>query len=257
MNVAVILKRVPDTEATIVVDRSLPTTIVEDEVKFVLNPYDEYAIEEALTIAAEGDGETIGVCIGPEQAETVIRSGLAMGLNRAVLISDPEAVDADIITQCKILAAAIKDLDVSLVLCGREFIDTQDDAMAAAVAQNLDMPHVLNAGKIDLKDDRVTVIRDIEGGALEIEALLPAVISCQKGLNDPRYPTLIAIKRSKRKEIKKVTLSDLGIEIGAPKSRVVALKSPPPRAQGVTATGDPEDVVSQCLTWLADEAKLV
>jgi len=257
MNIAVILKRVPDTEATIEVDRSEPTTIVEDEVKFVLNPYDEYAVEEALAIAADKDGEAIGVCIGPEEAETVIRSGLAMGLNRAVLISDPGAVDADIITQGKILAAAIRDLDASLVLCGREFIDTQEDAMAAAVAQNLDMPHVLNAGKIDLTDDRVTVVRDIEGGALEIETLLPAVISCQKGLNDPRYPTLIAIKRSKRKEIKKVSLSDIGIEIGPPKSRVEALKQPPPRAQGVTATGDPEDVVSQCLTWLADEAKLV
>jgi electron transfer flavoprotein beta subunit len=256
MNVAVILKQVPDTEAVIRVDPANPNAIVEDEIKFVLNPYDEFAVEEALTIAEKTDGETIGVCIGPERAETAIRTALAMGLTRAILISDPEAVAADVVTQGKVLAAALRDADVSMILAGREVIDTQEDALAPSVAEALGYPHILNAGKIQIDQDRVTVQRDIEGASLTIEAMLPAVVSCQKGLNDPRYPTLIAIKRSKMKEIKQMSLAELGVDASA-KSTVVGLRMPPPRAPGVVAEGEPEEVVAQCVKWLADEAKLV
>ncbi len=257
MNVAVVMKQVPDTEAAVRVDSANPASIVEDDVKFVLNPYDEYAVEEALTIAENSGGEVIGVCIGPPRSETTIRSVLAMGVARAVLITDPMAVEADVITQGKIFAAVMREMDLSLVLCGREVIDTQEDALAPAIAEALNYPHVLNAGKITVEGDRVTVIRDVEGGSLEIEAPLPAVISCQKGLNDPRYPTLIAIRRAKRKELKTVTLADLGIDLKTPNSRIVALHTPPPRAAGVIAEGEPEDVAAQCMKWLAEEAKLV
>jgi electron transfer flavoprotein beta subunit len=256
MNVAVILKQVPDTEAVIKVDPINPAAIVEEDIKFVLNPYDEFAVEEALTIAEETGGEAVGVCIGPERSETALRTALAMGLSRAILIPDPEAVMADVVTQGKILAAALRDSDVSLILAGREVIDTQEDALAPSVAEALGYPHVLNAAKIELDQDHVTVLRDIEGGSLRIEAELPAVISCQKGLNDPRYPTLIAIKRSKMKEIKQVNLAELGIDASA-KSTVVALRMPPPRPPGVLVKGEPQEVVAQCLKWLAEEAKLI
>lgn len=256
MNIAVILKQVPDTEAVIRIDPTNPAAIVEDEIKFVLNPYDEYAVEEALTIAEETGGETVGVCIGPERAETAIRTALAMGLTRAILISDPQAVAADVVTQGKILAAALRDVEVSMILSGREVIDTQEDALAPAVAEALGYPHILNAGKIQIDQDHMTVLRDIEGGSLRIEALLPVVVSCQKGLNDPRYPTLIAIKRSKMKEIKQMSLAELGID-AITKSTVVALRMPPPRPPGVVVEGEPDDVVAQCLKWLAEEAKLV
>ena len=256
MNVAVILKQVPDTEAVIKVDPMNPAAIVEEDIKFVLNPYDEFAVEEALTIAEQTAGETLGACIGPERAETALRTALAMGLSRAILISDPDAITADVVTQGKILAAALRDSDVSLILSGREVIDTQEDGLAPSVGEALGYPHVLNAGRIEIADDRVTVLRDIEGGSLRIEAELPAVVSCQKGLNDPRYPTLIAIKRSKMKEIKRMNLAELGVD-ASPKSALIALRTPPPRPPGVLVEGEPEEGVAQCLKWMAEEAKLV
>lgn len=260
MNIAVILKQVPDTEAVVRPDPSNPGAILEEDIKFILNTYDEYAVEEALKITEKSGGEVIGVCIGPQRAESAIRSALAMGAHRAVLISEPEAVKADVITQGKILAAAIKGMNASLILCGREAIDTQDDSTAAIVGHCLNIPHVLAASKIDINGDKANVLRDVEGKTLEIEISLPAVISCQKGLNDPRYPTLIAIKRSQKKEIAKVTLAELGIQMGPAtqaKCRIVALRMPPPRSEGVKVEGEPEEVVAKCIGWLSNEAKIL
>jgi len=257
MNIAVILKQTPDTEAKIVIDSGDSSRIVEDDIKMILNPYDEYAVEEALTIKSDVGGEVVGVCIGKEKAETAIRSALAMGVDRAILISDPDAVNADVITQSKILAAAIKTLDASLILCGKEWIDSQDDAVGAAVAQFLDAPHILEADKITVDGDSITVVREMDGGSLEIGSSLPAVVSCSKNLNEPRYPTLIAIKRSKKKEIKAMTLTDFGLELDGPKSKILQFQKPPARAAGKVVTGEPEDVASQAVAWLSDEAKVI
>lgn len=257
MNIAVILQQVPDTEAVVKPHPANQSAILEEDVKFILNPYDEYAVEEALRITEKDGGEVVGVCIGPERSETAIRMAMAMGLARAVLISDASAVEADIVTQGGILAAAIKSLAARLVLCGREMIDTQNDATAAVVARRLGIPHVLAASKIDIAGDKATVIRDIEGGALEIATALPAVISCQKGLNEPRYPTLIAIKRAKNKEIKKMPLAELGLAAAPPKSRVTALRLPKARPAGVKVAGAPEEVVGKCAAWLSETAKVI
>ncbi len=257
MNIAVVLKQVPDTEARIVIDSSDATKIVEDDIKFILNPYDEYAVEEALKIKEAEGGEVIGVCIGPQRAETAVRSALAMGVDRAILISDDEAVNTDVVSQARILAKALETLDVSMILCGREWIDSQDDAVAAAVAQYMNLPHVLNADKITIDSDTVKVVREVDGGSLEIESALPIVISCSKNLNEPRYPTLIAIKRSKRKEIKPVTLDELGLDKEPPRTRIRQFKMPPARAAGKVVSGEPEEVASQAVTWLSDEAKVI
>lgn len=257
MNVAVILQQVPDTEAAVKPNSAAPGAITEEGVKFILNPYDEYAVEEALKITEKDGGEVVGVCIGPDRAETAIRMAMAMGMERAILISEPAAVEADIVTQGGILAAALKTLSPRLVLCGREMIDNQNDAAAALVARKLGIPHVLAASKIEVSGDKAVVVRDIEGGSLEIETALPAAISCQKGLNEPRYPTLIAIKRAKNKEIKKMTLAELGLTAAPAKSRVTALHLPNARAAGVKVTGTPEEVTGKCLAWLSETAKVI
>ena len=257
MNVAVILQQVPDTEAVVKPNPAAPGAILEEGVKFILNPYDEFAVEEALKITEKDGGEVVGVCIGPDRAETAIRMAMAMGMERAILISEPAAVDADLVTQGAILAAALKTLSPRLILSGREMIDTQNDAAAAVVAARLGIPHVLAASKIEVSGDKAVVVRDIEGGALEIETTLPAAISCQKGLNEPRYPTLIAIKRAKNKEIKKMTLAELGLAASPAKSRVTALRQPAARAAGVKITGTPEEVTGRCLAWLSGTAKVI
>lgn len=257
MKIAVILKQVPDTAAVIKPDPARPGAILETGIAFVLNPYDEYAVEEALRIAEKAGGETVGLCIGPERSETAIRTALAMGLQRAVWICEPAAVEADVISQGRILAAAVKGLAPDIVLCGREMIDTQEDALAAATAHFLDIPHVLNAAKITIAADKATVVREVEGASLEIEVRLPAAISCGKDLNGPRYPTIITIKRAKAKEIKRVTLAELGVELGPRKSRVAALNLSPLRSKGIRAEGEPAVVVGKCVEWLAGTAKVI
>jgi len=257
MNIAVLFRQVPDTEAVLKPDPAKPDAILEAEVKFILNPYDEYAVEEALRITEKSGGEAVGFCIGPERSEAAIRTALAMGLSRAVWVSEPAAVQADVITQSRILAAAVKGFSPSLILCGRELIDTAEDALAAAVAHFLDIPHVLNAAKITLTDGKATVLREVEGASLEIETQLPAAISTSKGINEPRYPTLIAIKRARAKEIKKVTLAELGLQVGQAKTRVASLLPPPPRAKGVRVEGEPAVVAGKGMEWLAGTAKVI
>ncbi|MFA6093591.1 MAG: electron transfer flavoprotein subunit beta/FixA family protein [Elusimicrobiota bacterium] len=257
MNIAVILKQVPDTEAVVKPDPAKPGAILETDIKFILNTYDEYAVEEAVRIVEKTGGEAVGVCIGPERAEAAIRSALAMGLSRALWVSEPDAVSADVITQAKVLAAAIKTLSPGLVLCGREMIDTQEDAIASAAAQFLDMPQVLNAAKITIDGEKAVVLREVESASLEIEAKLPAVISCGKGLNEPRYPNLMSIKKAKNKEIKKLTLAELGLQAGPAKARIAALEAPAPRAKGVRVEGEVASMVAQGVDWLMKVAKVV
>ncbi len=257
MDIAVILRQVPDTEAVVKPDPACPGAILETDIKFIINPYDEYAIEEALRITEKMGGSAVGFCVGPERSEAALRTALAMGLERVVWICEPAAWQADVVTQGSILAAAIKGFNPSLILCGREMIDTREDAMAAVVAQCLDMPHVLNAAKIELSGDKAVVSREVDGATLEIEAKLPVAVSCSKGLNEPRYPTLIAIKRSKNKEIKKVTLAELGVAPGPAKSKVLAFKPMPPRAKGVRVEGEAAEVTAKGMDWLAKVAKVI
>jgi electron transfer flavoprotein beta subunit len=256
MNIAVILKQVPDTEARIVAHPAHPARIDETDIKFVLNPYDEFAVEEALKITEKSGGEVIGICIGPERSEAAIRSAMAMGIHRAVWIKDSAVLDVDVVTQGKIYAAMIKSLGVNLVFCGREMIDTQDDAVAGIVAQVLGWGHALNASIMTLSDTHVTVTREVEGAMMEFQLPFPAVVSCQKDLNEPRYPTLIAIKRAKMKEIKIVTAAELGWTSIQSKARIHALLTPPQRQAGKIITGEPAEVVDQTIKYLSDQVKL-
>ncbi|MBN1355960.1 electron transfer flavoprotein subunit beta/FixA family protein [bacterium] len=257
MTIVVILKQVPDTEAVVRPDPSRPQGILTEDVKFILNPYDEFAVEEALSIAESTGGEVVGICIGPAEAESAVLTALAMGVDRAMMITDPGAVETDIVTKGRILAEAIKPLNPSLVLCGREWIDTQEDALAAVIAEYLDLPHVGNVGKLSVESSKLTAVREMDGGSLEIESTLPAIVSCSKDLNEPRYPTLIKIKRAKTKEIKSVTLSDLNLAFEPPRSRVKILSSPPARQAGRVVKGEPDATARDAVAWLSDEAKII
>jgi len=256
-NVAVILNHVPDTEAVIKIDGSDGSKINSEDLKFILNPYDEYAVEEAIEMADELDGESIAICIGDNDAETTIRYALAMGIDRAVLINEPKAIEIDPVNRGKVVAAAIKDLDAKVILTGRETIDLNEDSMATVIAGAMDLPQINYVSKIDFDGDTLKVVRDIEGGSLEVNSSFPVVLSAQKGLNDPRYPSLIKIKRAKKKEIKEVTIADLGVDFSSPKVKVVKLNMPPARAQGIMVNGDAAEVSGKCVSWLSDTAKII
>ena len=165
MDIAVILKQVPDTEAQILVDPDNQTRIIEDDIKWILNPYDEFAVEAAVTLAEDTDGETTAICIGTDGAEQVIRTAMAMGVDKGILIDDETAVSLDIITQSKVLAKALEDVSADLILCGREFIDTNEDALGAALAEFMDLPHVLNITTLEHDDDVLNVEREIDGAS--------------------------------------------------------------------------------------------
>jgi len=257
VDIAVVIKQTPDTEARIVPDIANARQIINDGINFILNPYDEFALEEALKITESSGGEVICIAIGPESSEPAMRTALAMGATRGILVTNSEAVDADIVTQGKILAAAIRTVNPAMILCGREWIDMQEDALAAILGEYLDMPHIMNAARITLNGSQITVNREVEGATFEITSPLPAVVSCQKGLNEPRYPTLIAIRKSKSKELKMMSSAELGFASIAPASRIVSLEAPPPRAQGKMISGDTDHLVAQSLKWLSDEAKLI
>jgi len=255
MNVAVILRQVPDTESEISVDPDNETIILDDDIKWILNPYDEFAVEAAVTLAGENDGKVIAICIGRDSAEQVIRTAMAMGVDEGLLINDDDAINADIIAQAKIIAEATKDDQPDLVLCGREFIDSNEDALAAALAEFLGTPHVLNVSKLEFDGTTFTVEREVDGGSLEIETQIPAVFSCQKGLNEPRYPNLMAVRRARKKPLEIKSLDDLDIAPPQPGIKVIKLNTPPQRAEGKLVEGEPADTAIQAVEWLQNEAK--
>lgn len=257
MLIAVVLKQVPDTEANIVVNPSNPTRIAEDDLKWIMNPYDEYAVEAAVSLAEEFGAETLAVCLGPERSESVIRTAMAMGIDSGLLITHESGFQPDIILQAKIIAEALKNITADLVLCGREQIDTDDDAMAAALAEYLGRPHVLNVSKLKLDGAAINVEREVDGDVFKLALALPGVISCQKGLNEPRYPNLMAVRRAQKKPLETKTVQDVSHQQNlSPLLRCVAMAAPPPRASGTCVTGDPNDTARQAAEWLTDKAKV-
>ena len=256
-NIVVILNHVPDTEAVIKIDSSDASKIDSEDVKFILNPYDEYAVEEAIEMADEIDGESIAVCIGSNDAETTIRYALAMGIDKAVLINEPNAIELDPVSRGKVFAAAIKDLDAKIIITGKETIDLNDDSIATVIAGAMDLPQINYVSKIDFDGDTLKVVRDIEGGSLEVNTSFPVVLSAQKGLNDPRYPSLIKIKRAKKKEIKDISIADLGVDVSSAKVKIVKLNMPPARAQGIMVSGDAAETSAKAVDWLSNTAKII
>ncbi|MCD4653972.1 electron transfer flavoprotein subunit beta/FixA family protein [bacterium] len=255
MDIVVILRQVPDTEADISIDPADKTIILDDDIKWILNPYDEYAVEAAVSLAEENDGEVNAICIGKNEAEQVIRTAMAMGVNTGLLINDDLAINTDIIAQARIIAKIFKENPPDLVLCGREFIDTNEDAMGAALAEFLGTPHVLNVSKLTFDGKTLNVEREVDGGTLRIEMQTPAVVSCQKGLNEPRYPNLMAVRRARKKTLDIKSLDDLGIDTPDSGIRLVQLVAPPVRAEGKLVEGEPSDTARQAVDWLHNEAR--
>jgi electron transfer flavoprotein beta subunit len=259
MKIAVCIKQVPDTETRI---RVAPEgkAILESDVNWVVSPYDEFAIEEALRIKEkQGGGEVVVLTVGPDRAQSALRNALAMGADAAVHLKDPlfEATDAAGVARA--LAAAIKPLGADLVLVGHLGVGGDNAQVPAMVAELLDLPQVTMAVKIALEDGRATVEREIEGAHEVWETSLPAVISAQKGLNEPRYASLKGIMAAKKKTIEARDAAALGLSAAdlAPRTRVVALELPPARPAVRMIEGDADMQVKELLRVLREEAKVL
>ena len=259
MKILVLVKQVPDT-ATQVKVGSDPRAIDTTGITWIVSPYDEFAIEEALRVREKrGTGEVVAVSAGPERVKEALRSCLAMGADRAVHVLDPTLEGADTLTTARVLAAVVRQEAPQLVLTGRQAIDDDTGAVGAQVAELLGWPCLSWVMEEAIAEDGATVRagRQVEG-ALEVLALpLPCVLTAQKGLNEPRYPTLKGIMGAKKKEIKEVGPGDLGISPDGPQLELVRLEALPPRPPGRIIPGEPKEAVRELVRVLREEAKAI
>lgn len=264
MNIIVCLKQVPDTETQIKVG-SDGKSIVTDDIKWVMNPYDEHGVEEALRIKEKFGGEVTVVGLGPKRVTESIRTALAMGADKGMLISDEALEGSDSLAVAKALAAAIKELDYDLIFSGQRGVDDDMGVVGANIAELLDIPQLSVIDKVEVAEDgkSVKVNRPIEGSTLVIESPLPALITTQKGLNEPRYASLPGIMKAKKKPFDEKTLSDLGLDAaefgeGARKVKVLEITPPPAREAGKIVEGEtPQEKAAGLAKLLHDEAKVI
>ena len=233
MKIAVCVKHVP--EGTKRIDPS--TKRLDRSGEGALNPFDANAVEEALRLKqATGEGEVLVVSLGPAKAQDALRKALAMGADRAVLISDAAAAGSDLVATSYALARVLEGEDPDLVLLGQQAGDSDGAVLWAAVADRLRRPLVSQAAEITHGDGKLTVKRQTEFGYDVIEALVPAVVAVSDAINEPRYPSLKGIMGAKSKPQETVTFSDLGIDAEhagerGSRTEVLGLNEPPSRGE--------------------------
>jgi len=250
VKIAVCVKRVPDTETRIKIAAD-GRSIDESGVKFVLNPYDEYAVEEALRRKeAAGTGEVVVIALGGDATQETMRTALAMGADRGVLLKTDQRV-LDPLVVARALVAELKDGGFDLILFGKLAIDDYSHAVGPMVAELLGIPSVSAVARLELGDGKGTAEREVEGGVEVVEFPLPAVLTADKGLNQPRYPALKGIMAAKKRplEVKPVTLEPGGLE-------VLDLALPPERKPG-RILGEGPDAVPALIQALHTEAKVL
>jgi len=228
VKILVPIKRVPDPATTI---RVLPdgSGIATDNVKWVINPFDEIAIEEALRIKEKQGGEVVLITIGQSTWQEQLRTGLAMGADRAILIKNDAALDS--LALARILAKVIGDENPELVLLGKQAIDDDSNQVGQMLAEMLGWPQATFASKVEFADKKVTVTREVDGGLETIAFNLPAVVTTDLRLNEPRYASLPGIMKARKKELKEIPADSLGVDL-APKLKIKTLAAPPKRQAG-------------------------
>jgi electron transfer flavoprotein beta subunit len=265
LKLVALIKNVPDTEAKIKINAD-GSDIETQGVKFVMNPYDEFAVEQALLIkeALKDDTTVTVISLGPDRVVESLRTALAMGADEAIHVSDPAFDGGDSQANARVLAEVLKGIGPDLVFCGKQGIDYDAAQTPVAVAEFLGIPQALIAVEFTLSDDKTTatVTRRVEGGDEIVELKLPALVSCEKGLNEPRYASLPGIMKAKKKEIKKITLADVGLDasqVGAQgaQSQIVKFSPLPDRPPVKMLPGDPPLQAKELVKLLREEAKVV
>ncbi len=262
MQIAVLIKEVPDTATRIQVKPD-GSGIVTDGIKWVMNPYDEFALEEALQIRDREGGEVVLVSFGPSRVDDVLRQGLAMGADRAVRVSDEGLSGLDHLAVARILAEALRREPWDLIWCGKQAVDDDAAQTGPLVAVNLGLPQamVVLECRVDAAGRRLHVRRELEGAEEAVELPMPAVLGAQRGLNTPRYPTLPNIMKAKRKPLDVIAAADLGLDAdmltGMCRVQVEQYIAPPGRPEGRILTGDPAEAARELVRLLHTEAHII
>ncbi len=257
MDIYVLLKKTFDTEDKIVINDN---EIEDDGAEFIINPYDEYAVEEAIVQRDAHGGEVTVVTIGDEDSENQLRTALAMGADKAVLINtEDDLEEGDQFTTTKILEAFFEDKSPDLILAGNVAIDEASGQVGPRLAERLDIPYVTTIVDLEIDGETVKIDKDVEGDVEKIETSLPLLVTCQQGLNEPRYPSLPGIMQAKRKPLEELEIDDLDLDEDElePKTETVERFLPAEKAAGRVLEGDIEDQVKELVSLLKTEAKVL
>jgi electron transfer flavoprotein beta subunit len=260
MRIVVCLKQVPDSEAKVTVAAD-GATIDERDVSFVINPYDEYALEEAVRIAESSaeESDVLVLSVGPPRVDEALRRGLAAGGRRAARLWSDDLSRADGALIARLLAGAIERAGYDLVLCGRLAIDDGSGEIGGRLAELLGVPHATAVTALKVEAGRVIAQRETDGGVEVLELPLPAVVTAQKGLNEPRYPAIPAIMKARR-----LPIDELAPDVSAPagtgdyvRSRIVALRAVETARKRRRVEGEPADTAHALALLLRDDAKVL
>jgi len=249
VNIIVLVKQVPDTEAKIrIADDG--NQIDEASISFIVNPYDEYAIEAALQLKEAHGGEITLVSLGPGGAIAALRTGLAMGADKAVLLKAENSRFMDSQAVASQIGNVLEDRQFDLVLCGKKAVDTDAQQTGTLLAMNLGLPVISSIVELNIDGNQITTKREVEGGTEAVSCQLPAVLTCEKGLNEPRYPNLRGIMMAKKKPIDEVVIDAVDSVID------FKFENPPQKAEG-RIVGEGVDAVPKLARLLREEAKVI
>ena len=249
MKILVFIKRVPDTGIPIRVKPDGSDIVREESLTYVTNPYDEYAVEEALRIREKlGEGEIVAASLGDDSARDVLKNALALGVDRAVLLrtENPDRVDG--FATAKVLADFAFNEGFNLILTGKEAADMSDSQVPSYVASLLGIPQASYAIGLEVNPPSLVVKRETDYGVETLELIMPALITCEKGLNEPRLPTLRGIMAARKKEIEVVPAY-----VPASNHELLLLSPPPPREQGRILDVPVEEAVRELIRLLKEE----
>lgn len=264
MNIAVCIKQVPATESKI-----RPSADGKDidrtGLSYVVNPYDEFGVEEGLKVKEQcGEGTVTVITLGPEKAQEALRTCLAMGADEAIHIKDEALDGGDSYSVAFVLAEALKKGSYDLIFFGKQAIDDDSGAVGIQVAEMMALSHVavINKLEVNIAEKRALAHRQIEGAVEVIETSLPTVFTCQKELNEPRYASLPGIMKAKKKPLTVWTLSDLGLNpevtgLTGAKTMIEKIVSPPVRVAGTVIEGDPPTAVKALARLFREEIKVL
>jgi electron transfer flavoprotein beta subunit len=260
MKILVCLKQVPHQDARLDVNAD-GTWITEDNIKFEINAYDTYALEEALRIKDAGEAEVVVVSIGPDRVTQALRTALGMGADRAVHVKDPEIEGSDVLGLAKVLAAVAKEEAPDLILMGMMGDDGNFAAVGPMLAELVGLPHASAVVKAEKKNGSYEVERELEGGALQVfEFPAPCLLTVQTGINQVRYASLKGIMAAKKKPVDVKTAADLGLsgQVGAGAAKISIEKVyVPPKGEGAEMIEGSVDEVVQKLVGKIRELGLL
>lgn len=261
MKILVLIKKTPDTESKIKLSGD-GKSIDSSEIKNIINPYDEFAIEEALQIKERlGSGEVVIASLGVEEDKELIIKALAMGADRGILVKNDGLQNADSLAVAKVLKKVVEAEAPQLVLCGKQAIDDDNMHVGTMLAELMGWPHVNVVNKLTITGNDATAEREIEGGQVEVlEFGLPAVVGANKALNTPRYASLPGIMKAKKKPLDTKTVGDLGLSAGelTGKTTIRGYQYPPEKPKGKLFKDEPvEEMVAKVVRLLREEAKVI